>query len=49
MRKRISLEEAWALTTASLRPLGEERVNLDHALDRTLSRDVCSSIDQPPL
>lgn len=48
MRERISLEEAWALITAPLRPLGEEQVDLDHALDRTLSRDVWSSIDQPP-
>src|SRR5699024_8181629 len=48
MRERISLEEAWALITAPLRPLREEQVDLDHALDRTLSRDVWSSIDQPP-
>ena len=48
MRERISLEEAWALITAPLRPLGEEQVDLDHALDRTLSRAVWSSIDQPP-
>ena len=48
MRERISLEEAWTLITAPLRPLGEEQVDLDRALDRTLSRDVWSSIDQPP-
>ena len=48
MRERISLEEAWALITAPLRPLREEQVDLDHALGRTLSRDVWSSIDQPP-
>lgn len=48
MRERISLEEAWTLITAPLRPLGEEQVDLDHALDQTLSRDVWSSIDQPP-
>lgn len=48
MRKRISLEEAWTLITASLRPLGEEQVDLDHALDRTLSRPVWANIDQPP-
>ena len=29
MRERISLEEAWALITAPLRPLGEEQVDLD--------------------
>ena len=48
MRERISLEEAWTLITAPLHPLGEDWVDLDQALGRTLSRDVWSSMDQPP-
>lgn len=47
-RERISLEEALRLVRDSLRPLGEEMVDLGQALGRTLSRDVCAAIDQPP-
>ena len=48
MRERISLEEAWTLIAAPLHPLGEDWVDLDQALGCTLSRDVWSSMDQPP-
>lgn len=47
-RERISLEKAWELIAAPLHQLGEEQVDLDHALDHTLSRAVWSPIDQPP-
>lgn len=47
-RERVSWEEALALLVEPLRPLGEERVGLDHLLGRTLARDVVAPMDQPP-
>ncbi|MBT9685486.1 gephyrin-like molybdotransferase Glp [Pseudoflavonifractor sp. MCC625] len=48
MRTRIELEEARALMTESVRPLGVEQVSRQEALGRTLAEDVTAPLDQPP-
>ena len=48
MRTRIELEEAVDLIPSSLSPLGEETLPRMDALGRTLARDVCAPMDQPP-
>lgn len=44
----ISLEEAEALLTAELSPLGQEVLPAGDALGRTLAADITAPIDQPP-
>lgn len=44
----ISLEEAEALLTAELSPLGQEVLPARDALGRTLAADITAPMDQPP-
>ena len=48
MRKGIALEEAVALMTTPLSPLGPETLSLEQALGLTLAADVSAPQDQPP-
>ena len=48
MVTRIELEEALALLTGTVSPLGTETLPLAAALGRTLAADVTAPLDQPP-
>ena len=45
----ISVAEALAHVTSSLRPLAAEQVALSDALGRVLAEDVASRLTQPPV
>lgn len=46
--ERISLEQAYALHRALIKPLATEEVPLERAQGRTVCRDILASMDQPP-
>ena len=46
--ERISLEQAYALHRALIKPLATEEVSLERAQGRTVCRDILASMDQPP-
>lgn len=48
MAALISVDEARALISRAIEPLGPEEIGLDAAAGRTLARAVFAAIDQPP-
>lgn len=47
MKREIGLDEALALTSSNIGPVGSETLPLELLVDRVLSRDVVSEVDSP--